>query len=132
MKRYVALAIHIQTGKNFQEAVTTGFWRINMSAVGRAYPAITAKRAASALARSILPATRSRRVCPDRIKAAQKSGNVNPALWIWHSRPTMAGNARTEERPERAASTKVSAMGPDKDTKKSAVKGKTVGSKLDR
>jgi hypothetical protein len=43
----------------------------------------------------------------------------------------MAGNARSHERPERAASTKVSAMGVAQDAAKSAAKGKVVGSKLD-
>ena len=70
-------------------------------------------------------------MCPDRIKANQKSGNVNPADWIWYIRPTMTGNARSQELPERAASTKVSAMGVAQDAVKSASKGKVVGSKLD-
>jgi hypothetical protein len=43
----------------------------------------------------------------------------------------MAGNARSEERPERAASTKVSATGVAQDVAKSAAKGKVDGSKLD-
>jgi hypothetical protein len=43
----------------------------------------------------------------------------------------MAGNARNEEQPERAASTKVSAMGVAQDAAKSAAKGKMAGSKLD-
>jgi hypothetical protein len=43
----------------------------------------------------------------------------------------MAGNARSEERPERAASTKVSATGVAQDVVKSAAKGRVVGSKLD-
>jgi len=43
----------------------------------------------------------------------------------------MTGNARSKERPERAASTKVSAMGVALDAMKSTSKGKVAGSKLD-
>jgi hypothetical protein len=43
----------------------------------------------------------------------------------------VTGNARSEDLPERAASTKVSATGVAQDAAKSAAKGKVVGSKLD-
>ena len=57
---------------------------------------------------------------------------MDAALWTWPIRLMMMGNARYVERPVRAASTKVRAVGPVKDAQKSVVKEKTAGSKLDR